>query len=447
MKKIFPFLLSTCLLQGCYRESVLLVKAGFTATVAENSYTAPVRIQVENASTGADFYRWTFEGGSPASSTEKEPGSVIYSKAGAYIMKLEVWNDTQRDEKTFAFTVDSTVHASFETELVINDFVPAHVKIVNTTRGASSFRWIFEGGTPAVSVEQNPGEILFTEAGEHLMTLEAGNGRETFTVSRIIILKPPLSVDFDIEPSFDDFDYEAPFTAALQNKTLNGLTYTWSCDGATIDHATEENATLHIASAGTYIVTLTADNGQEVKTASREIAIGENMNLYAVRDMKFGIRAADNTVGCGYSLLLRKVFKTGEMDENNGSSMTVLFWGLNDSFDRCFFVSPDHAGEVGFYEIPGASETYIVNKTEESGIAFASSDFDAMNDDELLRTLDIKSEGNTTGSLWFDNTQLPRFVLFEADGGIKGVIKIKAFVSEGNRSYILTDIKHQKTAR
>ncbi|MDR1097323.1 MAG: PKD domain-containing protein [Tannerella sp.] len=447
MKKIFLFLLSACLLQGCFRESVQLVKAGFTATIAENSYTAPVRVQLENASTGADFYRWTFEGGSPSSSAEKDPGSVVYSKAGDYTVKLEAWNDTQRDEKTFSFTVDSTVHADFETEFTVNDFAPAHVKIISTTRGASIFRWTFEGGTPSVSTEQHPGEILFAEAGEHLITLEAGNGRETFTISRTVTLQPALAVDFNIEPAFDDFDYEAPFTAALVNKTQNGLTYGWSCDGAAIDHAEEENATLHIASAGTYIVILTAGNGQEVKTSVREIVIRENTNLYTVRDMKFGIKAADNTVGCGYSLPLRKVFKTGEMDENNGSGIAVLFWGLNDSFDRCFFVSPDHAGETGFYEIPNASKTYIVNKTEESGIPFSSADFDAMTDDGLIRMLGIKAEGNTAGMPWFDNMRLPRFVLFETDDGIKGVIKIKAFVSEGNRSYILTDIKHQKTAR
>jgi PKD repeat protein len=432
---------------GCYKESVLLVKSGFTVTVEDNNHTAPVKIVLENQSTGADFYKWTFEGGTPSVSDQKDPGTVVYNQAGTYTIKLEAWNDTNKDEKTFTFAVDSTVHIGFEAEILINDFAPAYVKITNMTEGASSYLWTFEGGTPGVSTEQQPGEVLFSEAGEHRITLEVSNGGETFIVSRTITLKSSLSVDFDIEPFFDASDYEVPFTAGLINKTQNGLTYEWLCTGATIDETTAENTTLHIASAGTYTVTLTANNGQETKILSKEITVKGNTNLYTVKDVKFGIKAAFNTVGYSYSLSQRAIVKTNEIDETSGSNIALLFSGLNANFNQCFFVSPDYAVETGFYEIPNAQKTYFVNKIEEGAIDFSNPDFDAMVNDNLLQTLDIKQAGNTTGTPWFDNTQIPRFVLFEMANGIKGVIKIKAFVSEGNLSYILTDIKHQKTAR
>ena len=447
MKKIALFLFAISLLTGCYKESVLLVNAGFTATIVNNNYTAPVRVELENTSTGADFYQWTFEGGSPSSSTEKNPGTVTYTEAGTYTIKLEAWNNTEREEKEFSFTVNSSVNIGFDAEILINDFAPAYVKITNTTEGASSYLWTFEGGAPATSTEQHPENVLFSQAGEHTITLEVSNGGESFTTSKTITLKPALSVDFDIVPSFDDFDYEAPFTANLVNKTQSGLTYQWSCNGATIDNATAANTTLHIASAGTYTVTLTANNGQETKSLSKEIIVKANTNLYTIKDVKFGVKAAANTVGYAYSLPQRAIIKTGEINGTNGNGIALLFSGLNASYNQCFFVSPDYAVETGFYAIPNASKTYFVNKIEESSIAFTSADFDAMNNDVMLRTLDIKSAGSTDGTPWFDNTQIPRFVLFETANGIKGVIKIKAFVSEGNNSYILTDIKHQKTAQ
>lgn len=444
---LFFFFTATVYFTSCYKESILLVNANFTTTIEGNNYTAPVKVQLENTSTGADFYLWTFEGGSPASSSEKEPGAVTYTKAGTYTIVLEAWNNTERDTREFTFVVDSTVHTGFDAEILINDFAPAYVKITNTTEGANSFLWTFEGGMPETSTEQHPENIFFAEAGEHAITLEVSNGGESFAIGKTIVLKPTLNIDFDIESYFDNFDYQAPFTANLINKTRSGLTYEWSCSGATFGNATAENTTLHIASSGTYTVTLTAGNGQETNSFSREITIKENTNLYTVNNVKFGIKAAANTVGYSYSLSQRTIIKTNDIDETNGNSIVLLFSGLNTSFNQCFFVSPDYAEETGFYEIPNASKTYFVNKVEESSITFTSSDFDAMNNDNLLQTLDIKSAGTTIGTPWFDNTQIPRFVLFETADGVKGVIKIKAFVSEGNSSYILADIKHQKTAR
>jgi len=447
-RKLILFLLVTAFcLSGCYRESILLVNAHFVASIEDNNRTAPVSVQLENLSTGADFFRWTFEGGHPASSSERNPGVITYTQAGTFTIVLEAWNNTERDRREFTFTVDSTVHVGFNAEILINDFAPAYVKITNTTAGASSFLWTFEGGIPETSTEQHPGNVFFAEAGEHTITLTVNNGGEFFTASKIIALKPTLKVDFEIEPWFDDFDYEAPFTANLINKTRSGLTFEWSGDGVSFGDATAENTTLHIASAGTYTVTLTAGNGQETKSFSREITIKENSNLFTVNNVKFGIRTASNTVGYAYSFAQRAIIRTNDINETNGNDIAIVFAGLNASFSQCFFVSPDYAENTGFYPIPNASRTYFVNRIEASNINFTASDFDNMTDDSLLRTLDIKSAGATNGSPWFDNTQIPRFVLFETADGIKGVIKIKAFVSERNNSYILTDIKHQKTAK
>ncbi|MDR2064615.1 MAG: PKD domain-containing protein [Prevotellaceae bacterium] len=427
---------------SCYKETRLLVKSEFSVTVENDSYTAPVRVILENHSIGADFYKWTFDGGNPATSSEKQPPAVIYGEAGTYTISLEAWNSTERDTKEFTFSTDSAVNISFDAEVLINNFAPADVKIINTTTGASTFMWTFEDGEPSASVERNPSNIRFARPGEHIITLTASNGRQTFSTYRTINLDAPINVDFEIEPSFDDFDYEVPFTANLINKTTSGLSYTWACAETEIADANAENTVINIQNAGTYTIELTASNGKETKTADKQIILKPNSNLYSVKDVKFGIKSAEHTTGCFYSLALREIITSDRVDETNGNRINLVFFGLDAGFNRCYFTSPDMAPLSGFAEIPDASQTFFINRIDETAITFTAADFDLMTDDVLLQALNIKGSSNITS--WFANVEIPRIVLFETVAGIKGAVKIKGFVSDGSNSYILTDIKFQK---
>jgi PKD repeat protein len=272
--------------------------------------------------------------------------------------------------------------------------------------------------------------------------LTVSNGREFFTASKTITLDAPIDVDFDVEPSFDDFDYEVPFTAQLVNKTTSGLTYSWTCAGAAIANPTAENTSIDIATAGTYTVELTAANGKETKTKSRQITVVANTNLYTLTDVKFGIKAAENTLGCFYSLSQRAIVTSDSVNAANGNKINLVFFGLDAGFNLCYFTSPDRVTFSGFAAIPNAAQTFFINRVDEAPFTFTNTDFDAMTDDSLLSTLDIRNSSNTTSQ--FTNLNIPHLVLFETASGIKGAIKIKGFVSNGSNSYILTDIKMQK---
>jgi PKD repeat protein len=441
-RKTGVFALILCLLSACYKESKLLVNADFQAIIEENNYTAPVIVVLENKSTGADFYKWTFDGGNPATSTDKTPSNITYKSAGTYTIVLEAWNDYEGGQKEFTFTVDSAVTVSFDVEVLINDFAPANVKITNTTQGASSYLWTFEGGEPATSTDQYPANVLFREEGEHTLSLVVNNGRESFSLSKKIILTPPIAIDFEIEPSFDDFDYEVPFFASLINKTRSGLTYEWGTTGGTITNKQAETTGISISEPGTYTITLKGENGKETKTLGKEITVRANTNLYSVKDVKFGIKSAVSTIGSFYSLKYRSIIPQNKVTGANGEDIHLVFFGINPTFEKCYFTSPVLAGNAGFYDIPNATQTYFVNTLETSNIHFLSSTFDAMVNDSPLKSVDIKSasEANT----WFIANPVPRIILFETADGRKGAIKIKAFVSEQEQSYILTDMKFQK---
>lgn len=431
------------LFHSCYQETKVLVNAQFQTIIEDNNHTAPVSVTVQNTSTGADHYLWSFEGGEPAISKEQHPGKIIYAGAGEYTIKLEAWNNNERNTHEFTFSVDPSVNITFDTEILTNDFAPAEVKLTNETTGAATYAWIFEGGDPATSTDQHPENVKFDAPGEHKITLTVNNGRESFTTSRTITLQSKINVDFDIIPSFDDFDYEVPFTAELINKTSNGLTYEWETTGGIITNKNAENTTITINDAGICNISLKGDNQKEVKTISKQIILKTNTNLYTLQDIRFGIKNAESTIGSCYSLIQRSILRKGAINTTNGIEISLVFFCLDETFSRCYFLSPDDALDSGFTTIPNATKTYFINDLSKTSLTFTNTDFNNMTDDTKLQALDIKMVSNTTST--FTNVFVPRIVLFETATGIKGAIRIKAFVSEGDNSYVLTDIKVQKT--
>ena len=79
------------LLSSCLKETAIPISSSFSIDVAEDK-TSPVVVQLKNDSYGADEYEWTFEGGEPSSSREKQPGAVTFTEAGEHKIRLCVKN-------------------------------------------------------------------------------------------------------------------------------------------------------------------------------------------------------------------------------------------------------------------------------------------------------------------------------------------------------------------
>ena len=382
-------------------------------------------------------------GATPSSSNKKQPDAITYSQAGTYIIKLEAWNDTQRSFKEITVQLDSAVTLDFNVDILVNDFAPATAQITNNTRGASSYEWTFQGGTPETSTVADPPNILFSTPGEHVITLKISNGRESYTSSKTVTLKAALDTDFEIVPSFEDEDYEAPLTASLHNKTISGLRYTWSnSTGGTIANPSAENTEIYFPAPGNYTITLTAENDKETQSVERTLTVKPNTNLYIMENVKLGVSAAHATLGCFYSTTLRNVLTKDEVSGDNGKQIDLVFYGINSSFSYCRFISPDSAAKFTFPAVPQATHTYFINAVESTSISFTVGEFDAMINDTPLNSIDIKSQD--TGTSFFSNNTIPRILLFETADGRKGAVKIKSFVANGSQSYIAIDIKVQK---
>jgi PKD repeat protein len=427
---------------SCYEEQEIPVAIEFEYSIENMSYTVPVELVIANSTTGADFYTWTFDGASPGTSDDKQPGVIRYEQAGTYTISLEAWNDTQRERKEITIVLDSAVNVGFDVDILVNDFSPVTVALTDRTRGATSYTWTFEGGVPESSTEAKPGQVIFETPGDHDITLTVFNGREYFTEKKTVVVKDALLPEFEIVPFFEDTDYEAPLYASLVNKTVSGLRYQWTATGGDIDAATATETQIYFAGPGTYTVTLEVDNDKEIKSFEQAIVVKPNTNLYIMHSMVLGVSSAHATIGCFYAPRLRSVVKRAEVTAENAPLIDLAFYGINSSFGYCRFLSPDSASRYTFPAIPQASHTYVVNVLSAKGITFTPEQFDAMTTDADLVGIDIR--GKDTAGLYFTGSTAPMVVLFETADGRKGAIKVREFVAAGAQSYIVADIKIQK---
>lgn len=430
---------------ACKKEQEIVVSVDFAYTIVNDDFSAPVKINFTNNTTGATHYKWTFTGGEPASSDQKDPGTVTFNTAGNCSVTLEAWNNDNRDSKTMDIVVDSSVTIQFDALPQINDFAPAEVTILNKSTGGVRFTWTFEGGQPATSALKDPGVIQFATPGDHTISLVVNNGRKDFTLTKKITLQPVLQPAFTIIPSLDDNDQEAPLTATLSNQTISGLHWKWTATGGAIDNDTARMPSIYFAAAGSYTVTLTAGNDKQTKIVQQTINVLPNTNLRTFSNVRFGVNTAHNTIGCFFSTKLQRSFKGTDNLTAAGKDIDLVFFGLNQNFTYNRFVSPDSAALYTFNAIPGAQPTTIINSQEQCGCSanLTPADFDAITNDAMLAGTLV--DFTTGGWMQFTNSMVPRVVLFKTSDGRKGAVKIKQFVQNGSDSYLITDIKVQKS--
>jgi PKD repeat protein len=430
-------------LASCFHEEAIPAAVSFAYEVVNQDYSIPVEVTFENKTTGAEHYQWTFEGGDPATSDKYNPGPVRYTASGTYTVHLEAWNGDDRQSKEITLQILGTFSPDFETSVATNSISPVQVTLTNTTIGGTAYHWEFPEGVPTSFTGHDPPVVEYTTPGEHTITLIVENGNEIDSITKTITVLPALAMDFAIEPSFQDEDYEAPLTASLVNTTIGGLTWQWTSTGGDIRQSTAEQTSIHFAQPGTYTVTLTANNGKVTQSINREIIVKPNTGLRTHHDVMLGINTAHSTLGSFYSTFLRRVMYKDDPDSLD-QYVDIAFFGLNANFTFNRFVSPDSVQQYTFEALAQAQTTHFINTQETCacGIAFTEAEFDQMVTDVPLRNLNITSRA--TGLKPFNDSQVPRIVLFRTNDDRKGAIKIKEFHRDGLQSYIVVDIKIQK---
>lgn len=446
MKRILPYiaLLLLFLSLSCREEVVIPVEIDVTFRIKDDNHTSPLYVNVDNRTKNADRYSWTFEGGIPAASTAQYPSVIRFDEPGEHRITLRAWNDGDTREQTFTIRVDSAVVAAFTPEVIVNNHAPAQYRFINNSAGGTSYSWTFEGGDIPSFEGQHPPMITYNDEGTYTVSLTIQNGSATFNCIRQITVTPSLEADFDIVPSFEDEDYEAPLRATFDARLQGVESLEWKTQGGVLTSRDTPESGVFFANPGLYTITLEASNGKEIRTVSKNIEVKPNRNLRTHAGIALGINTAQDIIGSCYSTKLRRVVKQSEIKDTDPSLIDIVYEGLNKDFVLNKFISPDSTGlQSTMTIIPNAVHTRFINKQEDGNVLITPGQFDAMTDDRLLQPIRF----NLLNYGWapFEASPLPRVVLFETYDGRKGAILVKELVSlEAHNSHLLIDIKIQK---
>ena len=161
---------------------------------------------------------------------------------------------------------------------------PAEVQFESNIGGLEVTRkWIFEGGTPAISSEQNP-VVTYENEGLYTVTLMAMNssGEDTITKTGFIEIEgaPSASFSFDYMLGSQTVDFES-------SSDQPGTDFFWDFGDDIVTNQTNPAHTYELD--GTYLVTMIASTPCGRDTVTQEIEI---------RSVPVASFTADPTSGC-----------------------------------------------------------------------------------------------------------------------------------------------------
>jgi PKD repeat protein len=142
---------------------------------------------IDQSTNSPTSWSWVFEGGSPATSILENPTEIIYNNDGVFDVTLIVINDFGTDTivKEDFITVNNNTGApscaflASSTQITAGDSINF---LDQTQNNPTNWTWVFEGGTPSFSTEQNPSGINYLNQGVYNVTLIAHNGNGSDTL-------------------------------------------------------------------------------------------------------------------------------------------------------------------------------------------------------------------------------------------------------------------------
>lgn len=250
------------------RPDFVTVNAAPTANF--NYIISGADVAFDNASTGGNSFAWDF--GDNTTSNQENP-THTYQETGIFTVTLSVTNDCGVQ----TFTQDVLILAVPPTALFEADITagcaPLTIEFTDLSTGSpDTWAWVFPGGEPFSSNEQNP-VVTYSEPGTYSVQLTTSNpaGQSTAIQSQFI----EISIAPEAAFAFSTDGNEVTFV----NTSTDATTYEWSFgDGIT---SNEANPTHTYNSNGEFEVTLTATNdcGFAVFTQTVNIEVTGTLDL------------------------------------------------------------------------------------------------------------------------------------------------------------------------
>ncbi len=286
-----------------YLSEDLSVNSNLTPffTAATTTGCGAVTTKFTNFSLGnPTTFAWTFEGGTPATSSEQSP-TVTFSTAGFHAVSLTIGNgtDTETLTKDNYIKVDANPNPQFS--YAANGL---QVTFTNTSTSAISYRWYFGDGGESSSVSPIH---TFNTAGIYEVRLEATNDCGTISTTQTLTLTSDAAMPVS-SFSADAQSGCAPMTVHfVDNSTNNPVGRSWSFPGGTPSSSSEANPTVVYNNAGSFSVSLSVSNaaGADFSTQSNFITVMAKPNVsYSYQlngnSVAFAGNSSDGTVSWNF---------------------------------------------------------------------------------------------------------------------------------------------------
>lgn len=230
-------------------------------TVDKSVIVAGGTVLYKDQTEGVVSRQWDFPGGDPSTSEEAEV-EVTYSASGKFVSTLQLtFEDGSGKIERVAVDVVDAVSADFSAEPT-TAIVDAPVKFTDaSTGGVDTWKWVFEGGTPSTSTDQNP-EVTYSAEGVYDVTLIAT--RSDVSSVDTLVMEDYITVnsldEAIISFTADATTIDAGGSVTYTNATTGADTYQWTFEGGTPATSVEANPVVTYNDPGVYDVSLVAVN-------------------------------------------------------------------------------------------------------------------------------------------------------------------------------------------
>ncbi len=289
-------------LTGTGNEGNTPPNAAFGSSV--QSGCAPLSIDFTDQSTNLPTnWVWTFEGGTPASSTERDP-TVTYSAPGTYSVILQSGNlgGTDTEVRLSYVVIEDVPVADFTLGQV-----GANVNFSNLSTAADTYFWDF--GDNMTSTDENPSHTYGAD-GSYTVSLSATNNCGTTTSIETIVVNTSGTGNGGLVPmasfSSDSQGACAPTSIQFTDNSSNAPTsWVWTFEGGNPATSSDQNPSVAYTAAGTYTVILEAGNaaGNDTEAKFSYITI-EDVPSVGFSMMQDGSTAAFTNASSGASSYL-----------------------------------------------------------------------------------------------------------------------------------------------
>jgi PKD repeat protein len=166
--------------------------ADFTFVYDVNNF-APAKVVFANKSVSGQRYEWSFTGADVVTSTAENP-TITFLKEGTHTAILKVFSGESFTTKEIKIPVRPNLEPQFSfaaTDFNFEMEAPLTIRVTNTSKGSINQKWAVNDAASTVqSVLDSITLITLKEAKTYRVSLVAGNGKETKTIEKEIIVKP-----------------------------------------------------------------------------------------------------------------------------------------------------------------------------------------------------------------------------------------------------------------